>query len=136
MAKKTYQGSCQCKKIRFEADIDLAEGTAKCNCTSCFKRRWWSVRVQPDSFRPLGGEEMMSGYKPGESKGHSGFCKGCGVLTYGWVPVTEWNPTEYVAVSVAALDNVDLAELIAAPVKFSDGRQDNWWNPPAETRHL
>ena len=84
MAKKTYKGSCHCKKIRFEADIDLAEGTAKCNCTSCFKRRWWSVRVQPESFRPLGGEQLMSGYKAGQDKGHTGFCTSCGVIPYGW----------------------------------------------------
>ena len=136
MAKKTYKGSCQCKKIRFEADIDLAEGTAKCNCTSCWKRRWWSVRAQPDSFRPLGGEELMSGYKKGEAKGHTGFCTSCGVIPYGWVAASEWNPAEYVSVNVAALDDLDPAELLAAPVKYHDGRNDNWWVPPAETRHL
>jgi hypothetical protein len=41
-----------------------------------------------------------------------------------------------VAVSVAALDDLDPAELVSAPVQYCDGRADNWWNPPAETRHL
>lgn len=24
----------------------------------------------------------------------------------------------------------------AAPVKYADGRNNSWWNAPAETRHL
>lgn len=136
MTQKTYRGSCHCKKITFEADFDLSDGTGKCNCTSCFKRRLWGVRVKPESFRALTGAEHMSGYKAGQDKGHSGFCTSCGVLTYGWVPVSEWNPNEYVSVAVSSLDDVDPTELAEAPVRYADGLHDNWWNPPAETRHL
>jgi hypothetical protein len=127
MSKKSYRGSCVCKRVTFEADVDLMEvGTGKCNCTSCFKRRWWSVRVDPASFRALSGEDQLS-------KG--GFCPDCGVRPFARVPVTEWNPTAYVSTNVACLD-ADPAELIAAPVTYYDGLHDNWWNPPAETRHL
>ena len=136
MAKKTYRGSCACGRIKFQAAVDLSTGTSKCNCTFCWKKRLWSVRVQPEDFRSLGGESELSGYVPGADKGHRGFCKNCGTLTYGWVGVSEWNKTEYVSVSVAALDDLDPAELVAAPVTYCDGRADNWWNPPAETRHL
>ena len=136
MAKKTYQGSCHCGRVKFQVALDIAAGTGKCNCTNCWKKRMWTARATPEDFRSISGEEELSGYKPGQSKGHTGFCKHCGVVPYGWVPATEWNPTEYVSISVNALDDLDPAELAAAPVTYFDGRADNWWNAPAETRHL
>jgi hypothetical protein len=136
MAKKNYRGSCHCGQVKFEAAVDLSEGTSKCNCTSCWKKRLWTTRVKPEDFRSLGGEDLLSGYKTGSATGHSGFCRNCGVVPYGWVGASEWNPTEYVSVSVAALDDLEPADLVGAPVRYCDGRADNWWNPPAETRHL
>jgi hypothetical protein len=136
MTTKTYRGSCQCARIKFEADIDFSAGTSKCNCTSCWKRRWWSVTVKPEAFRSLGGEGELSGYKPGSERGHTGFCKHCGVTPYGWVAAAEWNDGESVSLNVAVLDDLDPTELVAAPVVYRDGRADNWWSPPAETRHL
>src|SRR5215212_11689725 len=98
MAKQTYQGSCQCRRIKFEASFDLADGTGKCNCTSCFKRRWWSAKVKPEDFRSIAGAELLSGYKPGQETGHAGFCKNCGVRPYGWVEAAEWNDGAYVSI--------------------------------------
>lgn len=128
MSKKTYRGSCYCKRITFEAAIDVAAGTHKCNCTSCWKRRWWSVKADPADFRVLTGE---GAFDPGGR-----FCATCGALTFRHAPVADWNPTAYVSISVAALDDLSPEELLAAPVTYYDGRADNWWNPPPETRHL
>ena len=136
MAKKTYQGSCHCGRVKFTAAIDLSQGTGKCNCTSCWKKRWWSVQIKPEDFRSLQGAEELSGYKPGAERGHGGFCKHCGVIPYGWVAAAEWNDGERVSINVAALDDLDPAELVAAPVRYMDGRADNWWSAPKETRHL
>jgi hypothetical protein len=135
MAKKTYQGSCHCGRVKFEAAFDLAEGTGKCNCTSCWKKRLWSARAKPGDFKAIAGEQETSRYDADTKKG-GGFCKHCGVLTYGWVPKAEWNPEEYVSIAVSSLDDLDPAELAAAPVQYMDGRHDNWWEKPAETRHL
>jgi hypothetical protein len=42
----------------------------------------------------------------------------------------------YYNVNIACLDGVDIDELMAAPVTYRDGRNDDWGSPPAETRHL
>ena len=60
---------------------------------------------------------------------------------HGPVPVTrELSDAEiggdYVSINVACLDGLDPAELVAAPVRHMDGKNNNWWNPPAESRHL
>jgi hypothetical protein len=41
MSVETYQGSCHCGAIRFEADLDLAEGSNRCKCSYCAKARAW-----------------------------------------------------------------------------------------------
>lgn len=42
----------------------------------------------------------------------------------------------YVSIQLASLDDVAPEELIAAPVKYENGRDNKWWVEPAETRHL
>jgi hypothetical protein len=122
--------------VKFEADIDFTQGTGKCNCTSCWKRRWWSVSAKPADFRALAGESELSKHRPGQASGHGGFCKHCGVTPYGYSEKADWNDGEYFSINVACLDDLDPAELVAAPVQYMDGRADSWWTMPAETRHL
>lgn len=43
---------------------------------------------------------------------------------------------DFIAVRLAVLDDVTPQALIAAPVQFFDGRNNNWLNPPDETQHL
>jgi hypothetical protein len=132
---KTYQGSCHCKSIRLEADIDLAAGTNKCNCTYCWKIRWWSAIVRPDAFRLLAGRDELGYGFPTDKPGTRALCKACGVISFGWGHLPQIGG-DYVSINLACLDDLDPAELIAAPVRYMDGRADNWWNTPAETRHL
>ena len=132
---KTYTGSCHCGAVRFQADLDLSQGTGKCNCSICTKTRNWGISIKPDAFRLISGEQAQSTYRFGTLSSHHLFCRHCGVRTFGKGYVEEMGGA-YVSISLASLDDVDPAELIAAPVNYSDGRNNAWWNRPTETRHL
>lgn len=135
MTLKTYQGSCHCKAIRFEAEIDLAAGTGKCNCTFCTKNRTWNTLVKPEGFRLIAGEDDLSDYQFGGKHGHHLFCRHCGIRSFGRGHL-EMLGGDFVSVSIACLDLDDPTEVAEAPVTYADGRHDAWWNVPAETRHL
>jgi hypothetical protein len=132
--KKTYKGSCHCGAVRFEADIDLAQGTAKCNCSICFKTRAWMAFIPAGDFRLLTDEALLGDYQFGKRILHHRFCRQCGVRPFTQGSDPKGNKMR--AVRVNCLDGVDPQELIAAPVKYMDMLHDDFKSTPAETRHL
>jgi hypothetical protein len=43
---------------------------------------------------------------------------------------------DFVSVVLACLDDAAPAELIAAPLRYCDGRNNNWMETPFEIQHL
>jgi hypothetical protein len=135
MTARTYHGSCHCGAVRFEADIDLAAGTGKCNCSFCTRIRSWGALIKPGAFRLLAGEGDLTDYRFGTMQGHHLFCRHCGIHAFSRGDIPEIGGA-FVSVQLASLDDLEPAELIAAPLHISNGRDNDWMHPPAETRHL
>ena len=135
MALKTYHGGCHCGAVRYEADIDFSKGTLKCNCSICTKTRNWSVGLKPDQFRLLADKGAVTDYQWNSRQGHAVFCSTCGVRSYSFGHIPELGG-DYVSVQVACLDDATPDEILSGPITYADGRNNNWWHPPAETRHL
>lgn len=132
---KRYHGSCHCGAIAFEVTADLSQGTKKCNCSLCAKLRNWTVQVEPDAFR-LAASSDSHVYSGSNAVAHHFFCLQCGVHSFARIDTPNMSGMTYYNINVACLDEVDVDELMAAPVSFQDGRNDDWGNKPAETRHL
>jgi hypothetical protein len=140
MPAKKYTGSCHCGAVRYEADIDLSNGTVRCNCSVCTKARAWFTFVGEEQFRLRSGEDALSDYRwtpPGRPAPFLTyrFCRHCGVRIYG-TGEADFMGGRFFALAVATLDDVDPDELAAAPMKFIDGRHDRIDQAPADTRLL
>lgn len=132
MMKKTYRGSCHCGAVRFECDLDLAAGSRKCNCSFCTKSRFWKAFASAGRFRLLAGESALSQYTFGDARVVHCFCSRCGVRLFGHVRLDR--DSDVHAVNVACLDDVD--DFTSAPLRYENGRDDNWWSVPRVTAHL
>ncbi|MGH8222400.1 MAG: GFA family protein [Woeseiaceae bacterium] len=131
---KTYHGSCHCGAVTFEADIDFAATTYRCNCSICRRTRFWPAIVKPEGFRLLTGEAALTQYLFNTKKNQHYFCKHCGVRAFG---VGNETPIgKMYGVNIGCLDQVSEEELVKVPITYVDGRNDRWQSSPEFFSHL
>lgn len=133
---RTYLGGCHCRLVRFEARIDFENGTLKCNCSFCSMLRFWHVQVRREEFRLLSGETALTEYQGKNPVAHHPFCKACGVHVFDRVDTPNGTGYPYINVNITCLDELNVDEALSAPVTYQNGLQNDWGNPPSETRHL
>lgn len=132
--KKTFHGSCHCGTVRFEADIDLAASTYRCNCSICARNRFWPAIVAPEDFRLLSGQPELTSYRFNTMRNEHLFCKHCGVRAFGIGNTPDGK--QIYGVNLGCLEDATPEELAAAPVTYVDGKHDNWSAAPAITSYL
>ena len=130
---KTYPGSCHCGAVRFEADLDLAQPTYRCNCSICRRNRFWAAVATPEHFRLLAGQGELTEYLFNTRKNQHFFCRHCGVRAFGVGNDTPIGPM--VGVNVGCLEGVSEETLSTIPIVYVDGMNDRM-EAPAFVVHL
>ncbi len=139
MSVETYSGSCHCGAVRFEADLDLADGSNRCNCSYCAKvRAWFAFAKGPGRFRLLDGTGA-SEYRwtpPGASEPHLTytFCKICGVRAFARGELASLGG-EFHAISVPTLA-LSPDQLASLPVHYVNGRDGRYDEVPAHVETI
>lgn len=131
---KTYQGSCHCGAVRFEADLDLTQPSFRCNCSICRRTRFWPAIAKPENFRLLSGEGDLTRYLFNTRRNEHYFCRHCGVRAFGHG--TETPLGEVYGVNLGCLEDVSEEELAGIPIVYVDGLSQDFRHPPRYTGHL
>lgn len=112
----TYQGSCHCGRIRFEAEGEI-DAALSCNCSMCQRRGSLLWFVPRDRLRLLTPEENLSTYRFHEHVVRHRFCATCGIHPYGEAQAPSGE--DVAAVNLRCIEGIDLR---AIPVNLFDGR--------------
>ena len=98
----TLQGSCLCGGVRFELEQPF-ERISACHCTTCKKISGGvgtvSGRARTEDVRILGGEELLTTYRPAEGTAKT-FCSRCGSNLFGG----GWPESSHTSVRLTAFD--------------------------------
>lgn len=130
---KTYRGSCHCGAVKFEAELDLAQSSYRCNCSICRRTRFWPAVAKADGFRLLSGESELTQYLFNTKKNLHYFCRHCGVRAFG--VGTDTPLGKMFGVNLGCLDDVSDEELSQIAITYVDGHNDRF-APPTHCAHL
>lgn len=103
-----HVGGCQCGRVRFEVEADLAE-TITCNCSRCGKLGSVLAFAPIEQFTLLSGEDALTEYRFNTGKIQHLFCADCGIESFarGEAP----NGARMAAINVRCVDGVDVFAL-------------------------
>ncbi len=105
---ETHTGACHCKKVRYQATLDLSKPVLECNCSLCaVKGILWQF-VPAESFTLLEGEEYLKEYLFNKQMIRHQFCTECGVEPFAY---GENNGEKVVALNVRSIEGIDLDAL-------------------------
>lgn len=124
---KTYTGSCHCGALKFEAELDLAQSTYRCNCSICRRTRFWPAVASENGFRILSGEDQLILYTFNSHKNHHYFCKHCGVRAFGVGNDTPMG--KMYGVNVGCIDQLTDQDLSELKITYIDGLHDRFESP-------
>src|SRR5215510_7423885 len=116
MPKTSYSGNCHCGRVRFTAELDLATGAGRCNCSICTRTSVTSAMCKPAEFVVTAGEADLSTYEWGAKISTRFFCRHCGVHCFGRGHLAELGG-DFVGVNINCLEDVELTEV---PVTYWD----------------
>ena len=134
MPQQTITGACHCGKVRIEADLDLAAGSNRCNCSICGKLRLWTTITKPQALRLVAGQADLSSYEWGPKISTRMFCKHCGVHVFSRGHLEEVGG-DYCSINIAVLD-LEPAVLDTIPIRYFNARHNDWETTPQYTRYL
>ena len=124
---KAYRGSCHCGAVTFEAELDLAQSSYRCNCSICRRNRFWPAVARPEHFRLLAGESELTEYRFNTRKNVHSFCRHCGVRPFG--VGTETPMGKMYGVNIGCLEGITEEELSRIPITYVDGAHDRFAAP-------
>ena len=112
----TYQGSCHCGRVKFEADGEIASAMA-CNCSICQRKGALMWFVPRSALRLLTPDEAAGTYLFAKHAIRHRFCAVCGIHPYGEAAAPSGEAMA--AINIRCIEGIDLA---AIPVTAFDGR--------------
>jgi hypothetical protein len=114
---KTYEGSCHCGNVRYEARADLSKVT-ECNCSICARKGALMSFVPAEAFTLKSGDGKTTDYQFGKMHIHHLFCSTCGVHAHATGAGKDGN-TMFM-LNVRCLEGVDIGALT---VNHFDGKK-------------
>ncbi|HEX4476894.1 MAG TPA: GFA family protein [Polyangiaceae bacterium] len=114
---KTYQGGCQCGKVRYDVTVDLEKPVISCNCSMCGKAGTLLAFVPASEFHLHSGNDVLKNYQFNKKHIQHLFCSECGIKSFAR---GEKAGQPMIAVNVRCLDDVEVKSL---NVMDFDGRK-------------